>query len=116
MQQGEQTGATEGRRMTGVSLSHRSGNCIDAAVMYAWLFENLGMDSTVLIVPGHAYAGVRVAAGSPKFLYIDVALTGRSTFAQAVASAETGLARYDAKAVTRVAIQEARSSGIFPMP
>ena len=113
---GDHGSASERIRMPGVSLSQSSANCIDAAVMYASLFENLGMDSTVLIVPGHAYAGVRVAAGSPKFLYIDVALTGRSTFAQAVQSAETGLARYDTKAITRVGIQEARSSGIFPMP
>ena len=39
-----------------------------------------GMDATVVIVPGHAYAGVRVAQGSAKFLFIDVALTGRATF------------------------------------
>ena len=113
---GDHSSASERIRMPGESLSQSSANCIDAAVMYASLFENLGMDSTVLIVPGHAYAGVRVAAGSPKFLYIDVALTGRSSFAQAVASAETGLARYDNKAITRVGIREARSSGIFPMP
>lgn len=99
-----------------VSLVQSSANCIDAAVMYASLFENLGMEPTVVIVPGHAYVGVRVARGSQKFLFIDVALTGRTTFEGAVASAQRGLARYDDSSTTRVLIQQARDAGIYPMP
>ena len=113
---GDHKNLSERIRMPRVSLVHSSANCIDAAVMYASLFENLGMDATVTIVPGHAYAGVRVAHGSQKFLFIDVALTGRSTFEAAVASAQRGLARYNASSVTRVLIQQARDSGIYPMP
>lgn len=103
-------------RMPRVSLVQSSANCIDAAVMYASLFENLGMDATVVIVPGHAYAGVRVARGSEKFLFIDVALTGRTTFEAAVASAERGLARHSAASVKQIVIQQARNAGIYPMP
>lgn len=103
-------------RMPRVSLVQSSANCIDAAVMYASLFENLGMDATVVIVPGHAYAGVRVARGSEKFLFIDVALTGRTTFDAAVASAERGLARRSASSVKQIVIQQARAAGIYPMP
>jgi hypothetical protein len=113
---GDHKGVSERVRMPRVSLSHSSANCIDAAVMYASLFENLGMDSTVVLVPGHAYAGVRVAEGSSSFLMIDVALTGRSTFEAAVASAEAGLARHAPTAVTRVLVEQARSAGIYPMP
>lgn len=113
---GDHKGVSERVRMPHVSLSQSSANCIDAAVMYASLFENLGMDSTVVIVPGHAYAGVRVAEGSSKFLMIDVALTGRTTFADAVASAEAGMARHAPSTVTQVMVEQARSVGIYPMP
>ncbi|HKV93990.1 MAG TPA: hypothetical protein VJW20_15690 [Candidatus Angelobacter sp.] len=113
---GDHKGVSERVRMPHVSLSQSSANCIDAAVMYASLFENLGMDSTVVIVLGHAYAGVRVAQGSPKFLMIDAALTGRTTFAAAVASAEAGLARHVPSTVTQVMVEKARSAGIYPMP
>lgn len=113
---GDHRGVSERVRMPRVSLSQSSANCIDAAVMYASLFENLGMDATVVIVPGHAYAGVRVAEGSSKFLMIDAALTGRTTFAEAVASAEDGLARHAPATVTQVIVEQARSAGIFPMP
>ena len=113
---GDHRGVSERVRMPRVSLSQSSANCIDAAVMYASLFENLGMDATVVLVPGHAYVGVRVAEGSPKFLMIDVALTGRTNFTEAVASAEAGLARHAPSAVTQVIVPQARSAGIYPMP
>lgn len=113
---GANKGYAERVRKPWVSLVQTSANCIDAVVMYASLFENLGMEPTVVIVPGHAYVGVRVAHGSSKFLFIDVALTGRTTFEAAVASAERGLAKYDSSSVTRVLIQQARDAGIYPMP
>jgi hypothetical protein len=113
---GDHQGVSERVRMPRVSLSQSSANCIDAAVMYASLFENLGMDASIVIVPGHAYAGVRVAEGSPKFLVIDVALTGRSTFEAAVTSAQNGMASHATSTITRVMVEKARSSGIYPMP
>lgn len=98
------------------SLRNSSANCIDAAVTYASLFENLGMDAEVILVPGHAYVGVRVAKSSDRFLVIDAALTGRVSFATAVDSAQNGLARQPSSAVTQIVITQARSAGIYPMP
>jgi hypothetical protein len=103
-------------RMPKASLRNSSANCIDAAVMYASLFENLGMDPEVIIVPGHAYVGVRVAQGSSRFLLIDAALTGRSTFEAAVASAHAGMLRHKSSSITQIVISQARFAGIYPMP
>jgi hypothetical protein len=113
---GDHQGVSERVRMPRVSLTESSANCIDAVVMYASLFENLGMDADIVLVPGHAYVGVRVAEGSPNFLYIDVALTGRSTFEAAVASAEKGMASHPPSTITQVMVGKARSAGIYPMP
>ena len=113
---GDHKEVSERIRMPRESLDQSSANCIDAAVTYASLFENLGMDATVVIVPGHAYTGVRVAQGSQKFLFIDVALTGRAAFEAAVASAEKGLAKYDSSFVKQILIQDAREVGIYPLP
>jgi len=84
--------------------------------MYAAMFENLGMEPVIVLVPGHAYVGVRVARGSNRFLYIETSLTGRATFDTAVASAQRGLARYSAAQLIRVNIRQARLDGIYPMP
>ena len=113
---GQHAGDSERVRMPRISLSQNSANCIDAVVAYASLFENLGMDPAVVIVPGHAYVGVRVAEDSPRFLFIDAALTGRTTFDAAVVSGQSGLSRRDPASITRVNIDQARSDGIYPMP
>ena len=113
---GDHKGVSERVRMPRISLSQSSANCIDAAVMYASLFENLGMDASIVIVPGHAYAGVRVAEGSPRFLLIDMALTGRSTFETAVTSTQNRITSHAPTAITQVMVEKARSSGIYPMP
>jgi hypothetical protein len=113
---GGHASVSERVRMPRVSLAHSSANCIDAAVTYASLFENLGMEPTVVIVPGHAYAGVKVAEGSSQFLYIDAALTGRTSFEAAVLSGKTGMARRESDEITQVNIDQARSAGIYPMP
>lgn len=102
--------------MPGVSLRNGSANCIDAVVIYASLFENLGLEAAVVIVPGHAYAGVRLAPTSEQVLLIDAALAGRATFESAVASAERGMARQRPSSVIEIKIPQARAAGIYPMP
>jgi hypothetical protein len=102
--------------MPHASLEQNSANCIDAAVMYASLFENLAMEPMIIVVPGHAYVAVKVAEGSDKLLYIDVALTGRTTFELAVSSARSGMEKNDISSVTQVNVMDARSVGIYPMP
>jgi len=98
------------------SLSHISANCIDGAVLYASLFENLGMDSVIVLVPGHAYVGVRLAENTDDYLYLETALTGRASFETARQAAQRGLAKYPKAKVFRVPINESRLAGIFPMP
>jgi hypothetical protein len=103
-------------RMPRESLAQNSANCIDGAVTFASMFENLGMDPIVVLVPGHAYVGVRVAQGSSRYLFIDSAQVARMNFDAAVRSAESGLAKYAAGDITRIPIDQARGAGIYPMP
>jgi hypothetical protein len=107
---------TQRIRMPRESLSQNSANCIDGAVTFASMFENLGMDPIVVLVPGHAYVGVRVAQGSARYLFIDTAQVARMNFDAAVRSAETGLSKYGASDITRIPIDQARGAGIYPMP
>jgi hypothetical protein len=113
---GGNLGWSERVRMPRESLRQRSANCIDAAVMYASLFENLDMQPMVVIVPGHAYVGVRVSPTSPRYLYIEAAMTARIPFEAAVASAERGLARFPLAEVHLIKIHDAREAGIYPLP
>ena len=113
---GVHTDITQRVRMPRESLGQSSANCIDAAVMFASLFENLAMEPIVVLGPGHAYVGVRVAKGSQHYLFIDAAMTGRATFEAAVRSADAGLGKHASAQITRIPIDEAREAGIYPMP
>lgn len=107
---------TERVRMPAESLRQVSANCIDGVVLYASLFENLGMDPVVVLVPGHAYVGLRLSPDSKRFLYLETALTGRASFEASVSAAERGLARHKPADIIRIPISRARQAGIYPMP
>lgn len=113
---GGNQGWSERVRTPRESLRSRSANCIDATVMFAALFENLGMQPVVVLVPGHSYVGVRLARGSSKYLYIETAMVGRAGFEAAVAAADRGLARYPASQLRVIKISDARAAGIYPLP
>ena len=113
---GRNLDVTERIRLPHESLAESSANCIDGVVLYASLFENLGMDPEVVLVPGHAYIGVRVARGAQQYLYFDSALTGRADFAAAVRAAAQGMAKVADSKVITVRVDDARRAGIFPMP
>jgi hypothetical protein len=103
-------------RMPHESLNDNSANCIDGVVTFASLFENLGMDPVVVLVPGHAYVGVRMAQGGEHYLFIDTAQVARVDFDSAVRSADAGLAKFGPNEITKIPIDNARRAGIYPMP
>ena len=98
------------------SIIASSANCIDAAVLFASAFENLAMEPVIVLVPGHAYVGVKAAENADNYIYIDVALTGRVSFDKAVDSADHGLARFQPSQITKIGIADARRAGIYPIP
>jgi hypothetical protein len=113
---GRNTNVSERVRLPGQAILRNSANCIDGVVTYASLFENLGMDPEVILVPGHAYVAVRDAQGSNSYLYIETAITGRAPFEAAVKAATNGIAKYTEKDIIRIPIDQARGAGIYPMP
>ena len=113
---GGHQGISERVRMPRESLRRLSANCIDGVVMYASLFENLGMDAEVVLVPGHAYVAVREAQNSDSYLYIETTMTGRASFADAVLSANRGMQQWKAADVIHIPVSQARANGIYPLP
>lgn len=113
---GNNTDISERVRLPRETLRRSAANCIDGAVVYAAAFENLGMDPVIVLVPGHAYVGVREAQNSSNYLYIETSLTGRATFENAVLSASRGMSKVPNGRALRVDIARARDAGIYPMP
>ncbi|MDT8069803.1 MAG: hypothetical protein ROO76_16700 [Terriglobia bacterium] len=103
-------------RMPAESIDRSSANCIDGVVTYAAMFENLGMEPVIVLVPGHAYVGIRLAPGKDRYLYIETSLTGRVSFALSVKSARQSMAKFQPSDFFRIDIRQARVDGIYPMP
>jgi hypothetical protein len=107
---------TQRIRLPRETLELSNANCIDVSVAFASAMENLGMKPVVVIVPGHAFTGVRLGPNSQEILYLDLTVLPRGTFAAAVARAQAWLKKTPQSEVLTVDIGAARSLGVYPMP
>jgi hypothetical protein len=113
---GNYPGESQRIRLPHETLELSNANCIDVSVAFASAMENLGMKPVVVIVPGHAFTGVRLGPNSQEILYLDLTVLPRGTFATAQARAREWLKKFPADQVLTVDIGAARSLGVYPMP
>ena len=103
-------------RLPRETLMLSSANCIDVSVAFASAIENLGMDPVVVIVPGHAFTGVRLAPDSQEILYLDLTVLPSGSFERARQRAEYWLKKAPPDQVLVIDIAAARALGIYPIP
>jgi hypothetical protein len=102
-------------RLPSETLSLNSANCIDMSVTFASAMENLGMQPVIVLVPGHAFTGVRMARGSSQILYVDLTVMPNGTFDAAVQRAQNWLQKTPKAKVYLIDIAAARLRQIYPM-
>lgn len=64
------------------SVAMRAANCIDGALLFASILENIGFEPVLHLVPGHAYVGVRSAprsSGTGVTWFIETTMVGDTT-------------------------------------
>jgi hypothetical protein len=72
-------------RLPAESISQKSANCIDGAVLYASAIESLGMNPHIILLPTHAFVCYDTKPDSPGSLTcLETTMTGSSTFEEAV--------------------------------
>jgi hypothetical protein len=103
-------------RLPRETLLLSSANCIDVSVAFASAVENLGMDPVVVIVPGHAFTGVRLGPDSHQILYLDLTVLPNGSFEHASERAQYWLKKSSPVQVLVIDIAAARSLGIYPIP
>jgi hypothetical protein len=114
---GEQgSGWAQRIRLPRETLSLRSANCIDVSIAFASAMENLGLSPVIVIVPGHAFTGVRLGPNSSDILYIDLTVLPRGTFAQAIARADGYMDQTPTEKILTVDVATTRKMGIYPLP
>jgi hypothetical protein len=113
---GNYPGETQRIRLPRETLALSNANCIDVSVAFASALENLGMKPVIVIVPGHAFTGVRLGPNSQDILYLDLTVLPRGTFAAAISRAQAWLKKTPQSEVLTVDIGAARSLGVYPIP
>ncbi|MDT8068778.1 MAG: hypothetical protein ROO76_11510 [Terriglobia bacterium] len=109
-------GESQRIRLPRETLQLNTANCMDISVAFASAIENLDMDPVLVIIPGHAFTGVRLGPQSPDILYLDLTVLPKGTFAQAEARAQNWLKKTNPNQVLTIDVASARKMGIYPLP
>lgn len=101
------------------SLSDSAANCIDGSVLFASLAELAGVDPVLIIVPGHAYFGIRARrstdpAGTGAIFPLETTMMGTHSFWDAYLQGISSWLDETPKYVVDIA--KARAQGISPIP
>jgi hypothetical protein len=113
---GNFTGEAQRVRLPRETLTLDSANCIDVSVAYASAMENIGLSPVIVIIPGHAFTGVRLAPNSRDILYLDLTVLPKGTFDRAAQRAQYWLKKSKPEEVLMVDVGAARALGIYPLP
>lgn len=115
-------GAVQRIRMPAEVLNQQSGNCIELALLFASAVEALRLEVALILIPGHAFVGIRTDQENAKYYFVETTLIGRSSFAKAVELAgdefDEALPHLEAEESGWgwVKIWDARDNGIAPLP
>jgi len=121
---GDPTKFSQNVRLPYESLETKNANCIDGTVLYAAIFEKIGLEPVIIIIPGHAFVAVRNDRNSSSVTFIETTATGTKSFEEAAMSAEEtynsqrqGVETGDNQSmVVAIDIVAARSLGVAPFP
>jgi hypothetical protein len=107
-------------------LASTNAQCLEGTLLYATLFEAIGLKPYLIYVPGHAFVAWQPSKydkGAPPLLFLETTLTGGpATFEQAVeagisAAVENAQAKnFELGLATRVDVTKLRKSGYAPQP
>lgn len=85
------TDVVQAIRLPRESLSTRSANCIDGAVLYASLMEAADLEPIVVLLSGHAFVGWKTWEGSQDYEFLETTMTLGAPFQEAF---EKGMTQY----------------------
>jgi len=108
-------GTVQRVRLPYESINEKSGNCADGAILFASLFENLGMEPVIINIPGHSFVAVKSASDSNTWIFVETTMVGTSTYEQAK---ETAWQEYsNNKNVARLYdVKKLRNNKYLPRP
>jgi tetratricopeptide (TPR) repeat protein len=108
-------------RLPAEVLASTNAQCLEGALLYASLFEAIGLKTAIIVVPGHAFVAWRASPkdGEPPdtVYFLETTMTHDAPFEAAMktAAAEFDEARAKKKAAV-VFVSKLREAGVSPQP
>ena len=100
-------------RLPAETMRSGSANCIDAAVLFASLLENVGFDPYVVLVPGHALSAWATWEDATTVQFLETTVIASASFEDACQKGKAVWDEYLAKGQFKlVSIEEARARGL----
>ena len=116
------SGSSQRIRLPSEVLDQSSGNCIELTLLYASVAEAMGLESAIIMIPGHAYVAIRLDNKNDSYYFIETTMIGGATFKDAAhegniewTAAQPHVAASDAD-YGWVDIAQARADGVIPIP
>ena len=97
------------------TIKLKGGNCIDGSVLFASCFEAIGFEPIIVLVPGHAFVGVRSWSDSDRYFFIETTMVSSSDFNQSSQRALHEFEQYSSPDKQIINIKKAREEGIKPL-
>lgn len=113
---GNYVGEAQRIRLPSETLSLNNANCIDVSVAFASAMENLGLRPVIVIVPGHAFAGVRLGPQGDETLYLDLTVLPKGSMLEAAKRADKWMKKFQPEEVLTVDVAAARLLRVYPLP
>lgn len=110
------TGEAQRVRLPRETLQLNTANCIDVSVAFASAMENIGLKPVIVIIPGHAFTGVKLSPNAREVLYLDLTVLPKGSFEAAAKRAQYWMKRSKPEEVLMVDVAAARALGIYPLP
>src|SRR5664280_838271 len=77
------SGQSQRIRLPGEVLDQSSGNCIELTLLYVSVAEAMGLQSAIIMIPGHAYVAIRLDDKNNSYYFIETTMIGAATFKDA---------------------------------
>lgn len=97
------------------TIKLKGGNCIDGSVLFASCFEAIGLEPIIVIVPGHAFVGVKSWSDSDRYFFIETTMVGSFNFNQSFLKAANEYEQYSPSDRKVINVKKAREEGIKPL-
>ena len=103
-------------------LDQASGNCIELTLLYASTAEALGLESAIIMIPGHAYVAIRLDSKNDSYYFVETTMIGGATFQDAAHEGNTEWTTAQPHVAAAepdygwVDVAQARADGIIPIP